>query len=311
MLWGRSASRCALCKCELVMDASKIDDESLVGEACHIIARSSDGPRGNSDLPSEQRDKYPNLILLCNIHHKQVDDQPESFTADRLSQIKAEHEMWVREQLTVYDAAKQHDDEIYASYIDGWESRVSIDEWRMWTAGLLAPQPQMSVECRKQLDDVPRWLFTRIWPKRYPELEAAFVNFRLVLRDLLDTFFSNAEKEGDRYFAAKFYQGRNGWNSNYDADLIRYRDFLDLVYDLTLELVRAANLISDCARACISPSYGLDTGRFTAYQTDGLTFRESCPEYSGEERVPIPYPGLEEFKKIRHTRDYYFGEEAG
>jgi hypothetical protein len=46
MLWGRAANRCAFpeCRRELVMDASETDDESLVGEECHIIAREQNGP---------------------------------------------------------------------------------------------------------------------------------------------------------------------------------------------------------------------------------------------------------------------------
>lgn len=46
LLWGRAASRCAICKRELVMDETETDDASIVGEACHIVAESPDGPRG-------------------------------------------------------------------------------------------------------------------------------------------------------------------------------------------------------------------------------------------------------------------------
>ena len=55
MLWGRAASRCAFCRRELVMDASQTDDESLVGDACHIVAQSAGGPRGDSPLTPEER----------------------------------------------------------------------------------------------------------------------------------------------------------------------------------------------------------------------------------------------------------------
>ena len=78
MLWGLAASRCAFPDCrhrELVMDANQTDDESLVGDACHIVAHSPTGPRADPSLTPEQRDHYDNLILLCKVHHKQVDDQ--------------------------------------------------------------------------------------------------------------------------------------------------------------------------------------------------------------------------------------------
>src|SRR5687767_15113789 len=116
MLWGRAANRCSMCRLELVMDASETDDESLVGEACHIVASSPDGPRGVSQLTQEQRDKFANLVLLCNVHHKLVDDQPNAYSVERLIEVKAEHEQWVRTQLN-FDSLKQRDDEIYAGFL--------------------------------------------------------------------------------------------------------------------------------------------------------------------------------------------------
>jgi tetratricopeptide (TPR) repeat protein len=98
MLWSLAASRCAFpgCRRELIMDASQTDDESLVGEACHIVAQSPTGPRADLSLPPEQRDHCDNLILLCKVHHKLIDDQPNTYTVQRLLQMKAAHEKWVR-----------------------------------------------------------------------------------------------------------------------------------------------------------------------------------------------------------------------
>jgi hypothetical protein len=44
-------------------------------------------------------DSLNNLLLLCRVHHKLVDDQPETFTADALRQLKSNHEKWVHERL--------------------------------------------------------------------------------------------------------------------------------------------------------------------------------------------------------------------
>lgn len=84
MLWGRSGNRCAICQKELVIDATETDDDSIIGDECHIVARSTDGPRGAS--PLKERNKYNNLILLCKIHHKQIDDQENEFPVERLHQ---------------------------------------------------------------------------------------------------------------------------------------------------------------------------------------------------------------------------------
>lgn len=99
VLWGRSGNRCAICKRELVIDASSSDEESVVGEECHIVSGKLGGPRYDPSFPSDQIDAYGNLILLCRVHHKMVDDQSETYTANTLQQMKVNHEKWVSEKL--------------------------------------------------------------------------------------------------------------------------------------------------------------------------------------------------------------------
>ncbi len=100
LLWGRSGNRCALCKCDLVMDGSTTDDQSVVGDECHIIAKSPNGPRYQSAYKNTI-DDYSNLILLCKTHHKLIDDQSQIYTADKLWSMKERHEEWVRDTLGV------------------------------------------------------------------------------------------------------------------------------------------------------------------------------------------------------------------
>ncbi|MFI7003438.1 HNH endonuclease [Nocardia sp. NPDC050175] len=97
ILWARSHNSCAICKQPLVVDATETDRESVVGDEAHIVAQSSGGPRA-SLIPTADLNKYENLILLCKVHHKQIDDQPGSYTAERLRQLKAEHERWAHEK---------------------------------------------------------------------------------------------------------------------------------------------------------------------------------------------------------------------
>jgi hypothetical protein len=56
------------------------------------------GPRGGQ-LDPAALDEYDNLILLCKIHHKLIDDQHETFIADFLRTLKHLHEQWVRDRL--------------------------------------------------------------------------------------------------------------------------------------------------------------------------------------------------------------------
>ncbi len=100
ILWGKSGNRCAICRRELILDANYKDGSSIIGEECHIIAREQNGPRGNSELSAEQRDEYDNLLLLCRVHHKQLDDQPSTYDTTLLKTIRSLHETWVQQSLT-------------------------------------------------------------------------------------------------------------------------------------------------------------------------------------------------------------------
>jgi len=95
VLWGRSGNRCALCKRQLVVDASAADPESVVGEECHIVSAKPYGPRFDPAFPAGRHDEETNLVLLCAVHHKQVDDQTGLYTREKLLGMKQEHEAWV------------------------------------------------------------------------------------------------------------------------------------------------------------------------------------------------------------------------
>ncbi len=99
LLWGRSGNMCAFCQKELVLPSTKHNDEVIIGDECHIVSRKAKGPRWDPDFPINELDRHDNLILLCKIHHKVIDDQPESYPAIALKRLKERHEKWVRQNL--------------------------------------------------------------------------------------------------------------------------------------------------------------------------------------------------------------------
>lgn len=312
MLWGRAANRCAFpeCRRELVVDESETDDESLIGEECHIVAREQNGPRGDSPLASESRNRYDNLILFCNIHHKLIDDQPNTYDVQILKQMKTSHETWVRESLQDFDAARQRDDELYATYIDGWMRYVDIENWKSWTSGILSfAQPHLSVSYDEQLKSLAEWMFSRIWPRRYRELEEAFENFIFALQDFLKVFHEHSEKRDDRYETIMFYKSRRVEQRVYKELLEAYNFHVDLVQDLMLEVTRAANYICDRIRQFMDPAFRLKEGVIlvSAGPTSSFSFDLVRTHYRDEERTLFPYPGLERFKIARKSRDVHFG----
>jgi len=318
ILWGRSGGKCAICKNDLITSISDLgDDPAIVGDEAHIIARSESFSRGNYDsLRPEERDHYSNLILLCKNHHKQIDDQPEYFTVERLREIKTAHETEIKSQLTGADVQKQRDEILYAGYVDHWERVSELAEWRnisSWVnfagdQGL----PRDWYEAQKQF---LIWILGRIWPRRYQTLEKAFQNYASVLRDFINVFEAHVrqERENDSgIYTEKFYKIQWHEQERYDKLSKQYESHVDLVCDLFFELTRAANYICDRVRENIFPDYRLEEGvllierNSVGFQLETIRARV---EYRGEERTDHPYPGLEEFKEIRYTRDYAIDPE--
>jgi len=314
MLWGRAAGRCSRpdCRQDLFEDETEADDPTLVGENCHIVAESDDGPRGDPSMPLERRNSYGNLILLCRDHHKVIDAQEGEYTVLRLHEMKATHEAWVAAQLG-FDAAKQRDDELYAGIVEKWEQLAHVGEWLGWSSYVLgAGQPRMRVEIDRDLEELRSWLLGRIWPCRYPELKYAFENFRQVLGDFQETFRKHAELVGDSTIrqTRKFYKIPEWDPERYQRLGGQYDFHVDLVQDLMLELSRAANLICDRVRQFVIHSYRLAAGRLVVQSgptMDGA-FHDFVVEYSAEERAhDYPYPGLLAFLTERQKRDRHFG----
>lgn len=313
MLWGRSGNLCAFpdCKKELVMDISETDDMSIVGEEAHIVAREIKGPRGNSELTTEQRDKYDNLILTCSIHHKIIDDHPATYTTELLYKYKKEHEDWVRQNLKL-DTSKQREDEAYASYIDEVLRLIDIDNYTAWTSYMLSgDSPRISKEQYENLKTLVNYILARVWYNRYPFLEKALINLRFVINDLQMVFdkYSEEIREGEELWTRKFYKIDNWDEELYDKLSIKHTYHVDLVIDLTLELTRALNYLFDKVREYIFPSFRIDKGVLLVEKGPfmDLTWKTYRVEYKSDERKEFPYPGLKEFMEIRENRDVTWG----
>lgn len=96
LLWGKSAGRCNICNKKLYED-SAYSTSGNYGEKAHIHAFSKGGPRNSSDIEEEEINSYNNLILLCQEHHKMIDDSPEEYPVDVLMEYKKNHENLIEE----------------------------------------------------------------------------------------------------------------------------------------------------------------------------------------------------------------------
>jgi 5-methylcytosine-specific restriction endonuclease McrA len=311
LLWGKAAAKCSICKIDLVMDSTQTDDESLIGEVCHINAH-NDGARVNLSLTEEQKNKYSNLILLCRNHHKQVDDQENDYTAERLLQIKSDHEEWVKSHLDLQQRTRQRNLEIYADYIDHWKQYFLVDEWKRWTNFLLQPTPLFLKEDYDSVKLGKEWLFRRIWSNEIPDLERVFINFFKVARDLLIVFdeFTDERSNEDILRVRAIYK-----IDKYDPELYnelhnQFEFHVDFIFDLVAELTRAANLICDTIRNTIDPTFMLDKGRLVIEEglNMNLQYVSSIPLYAKEDLGNL-YVDIKDFAETRFGRDFHFALE--
>lgn len=324
LLWGRSGNKCAFADCrnDLIADETETDDESIIGDEAHIVARSEDGPRGVSKLTEEERDKYDNLILLCRKHHKIIDDQPVFFSVEKLVEIKKNHEKWISDSLTV-DTEKNKDDLAYATYIDEIVKILDFENWNAWTSWLFGSGQSMSYLKFKELEKLPSFIVTRFWPNRYLELEDSVLNLKAVLNDLLKVFHEHIvpkslelkpdeDLETKSVYTEKFYKLIYHEDVKvYDRLMEEYEFHVALVDDLGLELTRAGNLLIERIRKHISPMYRDKEGKLliTYGPTMDFSYYSVKVEYKPDEKTnKYPYPGLKQFMSEREKRDFGFGK---
>lgn len=180
--------------------------------------------------------------------------------------------------------------------------------------------PTMTAARNDALLELRSWLFNRIWPGRYPELEAAMRNFSRVLADFQETFLQYAKPQGNKgelLQTEKFYQIPEWDPPRYDLLVCRFDKHVDLLQNLMLELTRAANYICDYVRKYIELTFRhnegvllVESGPYAILSPIGLSSILHRAEYRAEERTEAPYPGLEQFKTVSLCRDYCFGRDA-
>lgn len=323
LLWGRSGNTCAMpdCRNVLIADETETDDESIIGDEAHIVARSEEGPRGISELTPEERDKYDNLVLLCRKHHKVIDDQPNFYTVEKLKEIKKQHEEWVKSSLRI-DKGKEKDELSYASYIDTIVKMFDFDNWNNWTSSLVSHgQPSIGYLKLKELQKIPDYIVSRFWPNRYEDLEVSIFNLKNVLNDLLKVFHEYADEDAinraeesdeDRTIRTKKFYKIKEWNPElYNQLLERFDYHVSLVEDLVLEMTRAANLVIEKIRIYIYQKYREEEGKLllTSGPEIDFSWKTFKVEYKTEEKKENhPYHGLKNFMTDRENRDIHYGE---
>lgn len=103
-LWIKAGARCQFRGCNKPIDRNFLSKEKVVlGQYCHIIGDSPDGPRGDSVRSKALAADPDNLILCCTACHKTIDDLKlqAGYSVAVLVEMKQEHELHIQR---LYDA---------------------------------------------------------------------------------------------------------------------------------------------------------------------------------------------------------------
>lgn len=97
LLHTKSGNRCAMCKTILV-DIGR-STSACIGENAHIYGEKQDAARYDVTKDETFVNSEQNLIFLCCNCHKKIDTDFSSYPADKLFELKAQHELWVTQKL--------------------------------------------------------------------------------------------------------------------------------------------------------------------------------------------------------------------
>lgn len=92
-LFSKSGNQCAFPRCRAQLIGKR---DLLIAQVCHIEAASPDGPRFNTRMSDDERRSINNLMVLCYPHHREIDDDPKTFTIRALKGMKLAHEKRVK-----------------------------------------------------------------------------------------------------------------------------------------------------------------------------------------------------------------------
>lgn len=89
-LFAVSMNRCAFPGCTApIVDPGT---GTILAEVCHIHAQSTRGPRFNPAQTDEDRHAIENIVVMCRVHHKVIDENISVYSAENLREIKRHHE---------------------------------------------------------------------------------------------------------------------------------------------------------------------------------------------------------------------------
>ena len=266
------------CRKQLVSDASEAVPSKaiLLGENCHVVADKSGGPRGKSSLKQTDRDRYPNLILLCANHHTIIDQDPTSWPIELLHQIKSDHEVWVETKLAV--AEDTESSRYYSEMINRATEDLLLNSWP-W----VCDNAFRCILVEEFVDGINSFCETTkraVWPSGHDKVRDSLVNLSDRLYAYLHHFISKARYvDGTSGKPGHFREDKTWkkiWRKDYDEYAEQSKKWEKSSVDMLSNIVVALNDFASEVRESLKPSYFLYEGKFTLIDSMGRGCKKFC-----------------------------------
>jgi hypothetical protein len=266
-IWGRAGGRCSDPECRRILThrPDEVADPSLIGEVCHIKAKSPGGPRYDQNYPEEFRDSYDNLLLMCRIHHKIIDDHPEIYSVEKLRAVKNDHETWIDSRLSGQEKDARSAREKYSVLLAAIEQHLCLDKADRWLSFMGNDQyPRIEQKFANSLFDFPTMAVRQFWPNLIPKIEASVLNLVQSIDDYTHFFvqYSSPTAFPDFYTIPKFYQSSDWNEERYERQSSEWESVIAQARERALEIAKALNLLVKIMREDIVIDYRTGEGWF-------------------------------------------------
>lgn len=191
----------------------------------------------------------------------------------------------------------------YLNAFDHIFDLLDIDHFTQWGNNCaVSDYAKLSADVYNNLDEVVGYIKSRPNHSSYQSWDALRTNLGELVTDFERVFSLHIAQFGaNNYYVEPFYKVRP-FNEKYEKDVEAYRQHVFLISDMVFELARLCNLILYRIRL-MYPDYRNELG--VLYLENDL----SAPDlvYAESEISDSPYPGLDEFIKVRLTREVHYG----
>lgn len=289
ILWAKAAGRCSMpdCRKKLVLASSKkvSSRNILIGENCHIVAESEDGPRRKSVLTAKERNCYPNLILLCANHHTVIDQDSDNWPVEKLHQIKSEHELWVETQLTEVPE-EDFELKLYSDLVNLATDALMFSRWDWFSDH--AVRLLLYDDFVEGVNQFWCQVQKTIWPNKLPELEASIINLSARLDAYIKHFLSHSRlRENNFHVEDKWWKSE--WRDDYHHYVAKSKEWQENSTSLFFNVVVALNQFADAVRNHLNPKYFLFQGKFVVNDSIGVLSELNPAIYIPEKYIDVDW----------------------